>query len=160
VPEVSAALDARAGLAPRGGIRPDLLAERLVDVNQHLLLPLSDLGVSLDRIGDRRLALFIVQDSRLHIERFRRDPQAFGDLLQKVRAGLPQAALNLAEVRARDAGRLGKLPHRDLRLLALLADVRPDRADVHRTHTSSLTSDACNCKSPSKHSGRSRLPPI
>src|SRR6266568_3968978 len=122
---------------------PDLLAERLVDVDQHLLLPLGDLGVGHDRVGDGGLALPVVEYAGLNVERLGRDPQALRDLLQDVGARPAQPAFDLAQVRVRHARSLGQLADRDLGLLALLADVGTDGVDVDRAHIASLTSSAC-----------------
>src|SRR6266699_5024444 len=135
------------GLGP--GLGPDLLAERLVDVDQHLLLSLGDLGVGRDRVGDGALAaLPVVEYPGLNVERLGRDPQPLRDLLENVRARPAQAALDLAQIRVRYARGLGELADRGLGLLPLLADVGTDGVDVDRAHIVSFTSNAGNSKCP------------
>src|SRR4029079_18678485 len=50
------------------------------------------------------------------------DAQRLGDLLQDLRRRLAQAALDLTEVRVRDARHVGELPQREAGAAALLAD--------------------------------------
>src|SRR5262249_2825400 len=96
------------------------------------------------------VALPVVEDARLDVERLGGYPQALRDLLHDVGARAPQSALDLAQVRIGDACGLGELANRDLRLLTLLTDVGPDAANCDRTHAPSVSSpasSACNCKS-------------
>src|SRR6185437_14200022 len=122
-----------------------LPAERLVYLDQDLLLPLGELRVGQQRGPDTRVPRAVLQDAGLHVECLGGDPQPLGDLLQDLRARLAQAALDLAQVRVGDPGLLGQLPQRDLRLLPLLLDVVPDA--VHVRHDSHASSPACSCKS-------------
>src|SRR5271157_48844 len=125
-----------------------LPAERLVDLHEHLLLPFGELRVGKQGGPDARVRRPVLEDPGLHIERFRGDAQALGDLLQDVRARLAQTTLDLAQVGVGHPGRLSQLAHRDLRLFSLLADVFADRVNCHVTHTLSLPPPACNCKRP------------
>src|SRR6516165_10026487 len=75
-------------------------------------------------LGGRRRRLALPAEGLVDLDQDLLLP--FGDLLQDVRAGLAQPALDLAEVRVRDPGRLGQLAQRELRLLPLLPDVVPD----------------------------------
>src|SRR5262249_5839636 len=120
----------------RLGISSDLLAERLVDVDQHLLLSLRNLRVGLDRVGNGRLFRLVLEYPGLNVEGLGGDPQALRDLLENVGARLAQAALDLAQVRVRHPSGLGELANRDLCLLALLANVGANRVDIDRTHES------------------------
>src|SRR5688500_6989277 len=75
-----------------------LLAEGVVDLQQHLLLPLGDPPVAED--GGRKLVVAaVLEDASPHVEGLGRDAQTLRDLLQDLRARLAQAALDLAQVR-------------------------------------------------------------
>src|SRR5260370_34523268 len=127
-------------------VRRRLLAERLVDLEQHLLLPLGELWIGQHRLAHPGTGRPVLQEARLDVERLRRYPQPAGDLLQDVGARAAQAPLDLAQVRVGDARRLGQLAERDLGLLPLLADVGSDRWNINRTHVLSLAPSACICK--------------
>jgi methyltransferase of ATP-grasp peptide maturase system len=101
--------------------------ERLVDVEQHLLLPLGQVRGGDDGVG-QGAAFALLEDPGLDVQGLGRDPQTLGDLLQDLRARLAQAPLDLAEVRVRHARELRQLPQRNLRRAALLADVLADVA--------------------------------
>ena len=71
--------------------------------------------------GSRRTAastaspeLTLLEQSGLHVELLGGDPQRLGELLQDLRAGLAQAALDLAQVGVGDAGLLGQTAQREL----------------------------------------------
>ena len=104
-----------------------LAPEGLVDVDQHLLLPLAEALVGEDRRDQLRVALAGLEDAGPDVELLGGDPQPLGDLLQDVRARLAQPALDLREVRVGNAGEPGELTQRDLGLLALLPDEFSDR---------------------------------
>jgi phosphosulfolactate synthase len=109
VPEDILALEAlRCGLRGGGRVLPP---ERLVDLDEHLLLPLGQLRVGQQGGPDTRVGRAVLQDAGLDIEGFGRDAQPLGDLLQDVRARLAQAALDLAQVGVGHPGRLGQLAH-------------------------------------------------
>src|SRR5262249_57447705 len=107
--------DGRGGGAV-GGARRKFPAERLVAIEQHLLLALGEFRVSEHRCPHTRVRAPVLQDPRLYIERFRGDPQPLGYLLQDLRAGPAQPALDLAEIRVGHPRRRGKLAQRDLDL--------------------------------------------
>src|SRR5664279_655964 len=86
-----------------------LSTERLVDIDQDLLLPLPESVVGQDRGGDARIADAGFQDPGADVELFGRDTKPFGDLLQDVRAGLAKAPFDLREVRVRYAGEPSEL---------------------------------------------------
>jgi hypothetical protein len=62
----------------------------------------------------------LVEDPGAHVEGLRGDLEAAGELLEDLRARLLQTPLDLAEVGVRDAGKLGELAQRQLRVLTLL----------------------------------------
>ena len=95
----------------------------------------------------------VLQDPGLDVERLGGDPQALGDLLQDLRAGPAQPALDLAEVGVGHARGRGQLAQRDLGLLPLSRMYSPMELTSHGTQISSQSFTACNCKQPSKHPG-------
>jgi GNAT superfamily N-acetyltransferase len=101
--------------------------ERLVDVDEDLLLPLTQHRVGKDGGHHFGAAVSRLEDPGSHVELFGRDGQALGDLLQDVRAGLAEPPLDLRQIRVRHAGEAGELAQRDVRLLALLTDEFADR---------------------------------
>ena len=121
--------------AAAGGI---LVAEGLVYLEQHLLLALSQMRVAEDCRGEVGVTEPLLQDAGPDVERLRGDPQRSGDLLQDLRAGLAQPALDLGQVRVAHAGELGQLAEGDLGGLALLADVLPELADLQCRHRADL----------------------
>src|SRR6266487_1577847 len=86
-----------------------LPAERLVDLEQHLLLPLGQPGIGQDCRGDVRVTLALVEDAGVDVQLLGGDAQTLGDLLQDLRARLPEAALDLRQVRVADAGEPSEL---------------------------------------------------
>src|SRR5947208_5903008 len=135
------------------GRRRVLPPERLVDLDEHLLLPFGELRVGQQRGPHPRIGRPVFQDPGLNVERFRRDAEPLGDLLQYVRARLTQATLDLAQIGVGHPGRLGQLAHRDLRLLPLLPDVLADRVDVHVTHARSLPRMLATANAPASTPG-------
>ena len=125
-----------------------LLAERLVDLEQHLLLPLVERGIG--EYDGARLHLVPVplgvEDAGADVQRLGGDPQGLGDLLQHLRARLAQSALDLAQVRIGHPGGVGELPERQLRVAPLLAQVLTEIADVERCHDSTVHPCANYCK--------------
>src|SRR5439155_23970701 len=99
-----------------------LVAERLVHRDECLLLRLGDLGVPEDLADQVVVALALLQDSGPHVERLGRDAQRLGDLLEDLGRRLPQATLDLAQVRVGDPGLLRELPQRQPGHAPLLAD--------------------------------------
>ena len=61
-----------------------LLAEGLVDLDQHLLLPLGQLRVGEQGRPDTGVARAVLENACLHVKRLGRDAQSLGDLLQDV----------------------------------------------------------------------------
>src|ERR1700728_2840778 len=106
-----ARLIGRYGLANEHGpgLLRRLLAERVVDLEQHLLLPLGQVGVSEHRVTDPQARPPVLEKAGLHVQRLGRDPQAPGYLLQDVGARAAQAPLDLAQVGVGDTSRLGEL---------------------------------------------------
>src|SRR5689334_10584521 len=102
--------------------RPALASERLVDLDEHLLLALAQAGVGQNCGDDLGVAVVSLEDAGPHVELLGRDPQTLGDLLQDVRAGLAQPALDLRQIRIGNTGNPSQLAQGDLRLLTLLAD--------------------------------------
>src|SRR5205085_10919677 len=88
-----------------------LIPERLVDLEQRLLLALGDPRVGPDRGLDVGFGRF-VEDPGPDVQRLGRDLQALGDALEDLRGRLAQTPLDLAEVRVRDAGELAQLAQR------------------------------------------------
>jgi len=117
-----------------------LLAKRLVDLDQHLLLPLVELGIGEQRRPHAGVGRPVFENPGLDVEGFRGDAQPLGDLLQDVGTRFAQTALDLAQVRVGHPGLLGQLPERDPRLLPLLPDVLTDGC-----HGSILPARACKC---------------
>src|SRR5690606_33983519 len=107
-----------------------LLAERLVDVDQDLPLTFGEEPVGHDGGYHVAVGFTVLDEARLYIERLGGDPQSLGDLVEDLGARLAQPTLDLRQVGVGDPRRLRELPQRDLRLLALLADVLADRADL------------------------------
>jgi hypothetical protein len=117
-------------VSARRGSRGVLPAEAVVDLEQHLLLALGQALVGEQGVDHEAVALALLEDAGLHVQRLGRDAQRLGDLLQDLGARLAQAALDLAEVGVADTRELGQLPQRDLAAVALLADVVAEGADV------------------------------
>src|SRR5215207_1163383 len=72
-----------------------LPAEGLVDLQQHLLLPLGEPGVAQDGAGDGVVTDALVEDAGVHIQLLGGDAQRLGDLLQDLRGRLAQPTLDL-----------------------------------------------------------------
>src|SRR6202167_4621860 len=106
-----ARLIGRYGLANQHGpgLSRRLLAERVVDLEQHLLLPLGQVGVGEHRVANLQTGRAVLEKAGLHVQRLSRDPQAPGYLLQDVGTRAAQAPLDLAQVGFGDASRLGEL---------------------------------------------------
>lgn len=127
---------------------PVLLAEGLVDLQQHLLLPLVQRRVGEDD-GPRLHLVPVplgVEDAGPDVQRLGGDPQRLGDLLQHLRARLAQPALDLAQIRVGHPGGIGELPQRQLRSAPLLAQIVTEIADVERCHASTVQHPANYCK--------------
>src|SRR5260370_15720116 len=90
-------------------VRRRLLTERLVDLEQHLLLPLGDLWIAQHPLAHPGAGRAVLHETRLDVERPRRYPQPAADLLHDGGARAAQAPLDLAQVRVRDARRLAQL---------------------------------------------------
>src|SRR3954447_13245330 len=89
-------------------------SERVVDVEQRLLLALREPGVGEHgELHRPHLALVEVQDPGADIQGLRRDAKPFRELLEHLCRGSAQSAFDLAEVRVRDSGLLGELPERE-----------------------------------------------
>src|SRR5919197_1806807 len=85
-----------------GALRPAPLSagqERPVDVDQHLLLPLGEVGIAQDRRNQVALALVLVEDAGPQVQRLGADPQRLGDVLEDLGGGLPESPLDLRQVR-------------------------------------------------------------
>src|SRR5438445_12962395 len=79
-------------LAGRRGQRALVLVpERLVHLDQGLLLDLGDRRVAEDLADEVVLALPFLEDAGLHVERLRRDAEGLGDLLEDLGRRLAQA---------------------------------------------------------------------
>src|ERR1700729_3615721 len=106
-----ARLIGRYGLANQHGpgLFRRLLAERVVDLEQPLLLSFGQVGVGEHRVATLQARRPVLEKAGLHVQRLSRDPQATCDLLQDVGARAAQAPLDLAQVGVRDASRLGEL---------------------------------------------------
>ena len=100
----------------------------MVDVEQHLFLPLGELWVGVHGVGDGTRWTFL-EDSGLDVERLRGDPQPLGDLLQDLGRRLAQPPLHLAQVGVAHTRRLRELPQGHLRRLTLRPDVATDVVD-------------------------------
>ena len=136
------------GLGGRG-LGGVLLAEGVVDLEQHLLLPLVDRGVGEDDGPRLELVLrLLVENPGPYVERLGGDPQGLRDLLQHLGAGLPQPALDLTQIRIRHPGGVGELPQGQLRGPPLLAEVLAEIADVERCHAPTMPAFANYCKHP------------
>src|SRR6266511_234624 len=120
------------GIDPAAASRVRLGAgpEGRVHVDQHLLLPLAQVRVALDRVHQAGLLGPLVEDARPDVEGLGADPQRLGDVLEDLGGGLAQPALDLRQVRVGDARQLGQVAHRQLRLAPLVADVAADVADL------------------------------
>src|SRR6478609_3071657 len=78
--------------------------ERLVDVEQRLLLTFGEPAVGEDRqLDGPDLAVVEVEDPGVDVERLRRDPQRLRELLEHLGRRLAESSFDLAEVRVRDA---------------------------------------------------------
>ena len=119
VPGSSSSSEDPAG--PRLGRVLVLVPERRVDPDQGLLLLLGELRVPAD-LAHQIGALALLEDAGPHVEGLGRDLQGPGDLLEDLGRRLPQAALDLAQVRVRDPRQLGELAEREVVDAALVAD--------------------------------------
>jgi hypothetical protein len=99
-----------------------LVAKREVDAHERLFLVLGEMRLVEDVPGQVGLAMTGLEDARLDVEGLGRDPQRLGDLLEDLRRWTAQAALDLAQVRVRDPGQLGKPPQRQPGRVALFAN--------------------------------------
>src|SRR5207244_3362650 len=111
----------------RGMVGPDgdvvvLVLERLVHLDQRLLLGLGDAGVAEDLAHHVVLAGALLEDARPYVEGLGRDAQRLRDLLEDLGRGLPQSALDLAQVGVADARHVGELAERQPGHPPLLAD--------------------------------------
>ena len=83
------------------------------------------------------------------VEGLRGDLQGPGDLLEDLGRGLPQAPLDLAQVRVRDARQLGELAQREVPDAALVADelaqVAPAMLEVLLHEAAGYATPASNC---------------
>src|SRR5262245_7346374 len=133
----------------RGGCRLSdtvLLAERLVDIHEHLLLTFVDRAVGQDRRCDLEAAITLVEDARAYIKGLCGDPQALRDLLENLSRRLAQAALDLAQIGVGDTSGVRELPDRELCDPPLLAKVVAKGSNLERRHGASLPGPANNCK--------------
>ena len=80
-----------------------LAAERQVDPHERLALLLDQVRVGEDVPHEVVVAALVLEDPGPHVERLGRDPQGLRDLLEDLRRRLAQPALDLAQVRVRDA---------------------------------------------------------
>src|SRR4051812_8536669 len=96
--------------------------EGAVHLDQRLFLALGDRGVGQDPGHEIGVALAGFEDPGPYVERFGRDAQRPGDRLEDLRARLPQAPLDLAEVRIGYAGQLRQLAQREAGHAALVAN--------------------------------------
>src|SRR5438445_1553533 len=99
-----------------------VVLERLVDLDQRLLLSFGDAGVAQYLADQVVLASALFEDASSHVEGLGGDAQRLGDLLEDLGRGLAQPALDLAEVGVADARHVGELPERQPRHPPLLAD--------------------------------------
>jgi hypothetical protein len=82
-----------------------VVLERLVDLDQRLLLGFGDAGVAQYLADQVVLAGALFEDASPHVEGLGGDAQRLGDLLEDLGRGLAQPALDLAEVGVADATR-------------------------------------------------------
>ena len=113
--------------AARPALRPLVVviaAEREVDAHQGLLLLFADVLVGHDRPGQVGGPVGGLEDAGLDVEGLGGDTQRLGDLLEDLGRGPAQPALDLAQVRVRDAGQLRETAQREARRATLLTDER------------------------------------
>src|SRR3712207_5768626 len=110
------------GTLPRSVAVAVLAPERAVDAHQRLLLVLVQVRVAQDLADEVGGAGALLQDPGPDVQRLRRDLQRPGDLLEDLGRRLPQAPLDLAEVRVGDAGELRQLAQAEVADPPLLAD--------------------------------------
>ena len=122
----------------------DLLAERLVDLDQHRFCRSVSSGSvrTAVRPPGRRPVL---QEPGLHVKRSAEIRRPFAICCRMSALGFAGRA-RLAQVRVGDPGGLGQLAKRDFGLLPLLADVGPDCAGTLPGSCNSFPPGACNCK--------------
>ncbi len=120
------AVGVSAGCRGLGLLVLELAAEGEVDADQRLLLLLADGLVGHDRPAQVGRAFGRVENAGLDVERLGGDAQRLGDLLEDLGRGAAQAALDLAEIRVRDAGELGEMAQRQSSGPPLLTDERPE----------------------------------
>src|SRR5215218_6890075 len=111
------------------GLLLSVVAERAVDVDQDLLLPLGQVGVLED--ADLQVGrLLLVEDPGPHVQRLGADPQRLGDVLEDPGRRLAKPPLDLGKVGVRHPRLAGQLAQGQLRLAPLLADVATDVAEL------------------------------
>jgi len=67
-------------------------------------------------------SLFVVEQTGLYVEAFRRDLEGTGELLKYLSGRSFETSLDLTEVRVRHTCELGKPAYRELRLVSLLTN--------------------------------------
>src|SRR5690606_36994320 len=132
------------------GPKPVLLAEGVVDLEQHLLLTLVQRGVG-EQHGPRLHLVPVplgVEDPGPHVPRLGGEPLRLRGPSPPLRPRLAQPALDLAEVRIGHPGGIRELPQRQLRTAPLLPQVLTEIADVERCHAPTVAPRANYCKQP------------
>src|SRR2546423_7070696 len=81
-----------------------LVAERGVDLDERLLLRFGERRIPQDVAHEVVFARPFFEDPGADVQRLGRDAEGFGDLLQDLRRGLAEPALDLAQAGIRDAG--------------------------------------------------------
>ncbi|AHK33471.1 hypothetical protein Pd630_LPD06284 [Rhodococcus opacus PD630] len=95
-----------------------LTTERLVDLEQHLLLPLGNGRIREQSITEGTVRP-LLEVTRLDVQDLRRHPETLGYLPKHLGRGLAQPTLDLTQIRITDTGQLRQLPHRHLGRFAL-----------------------------------------
>jgi hypothetical protein len=140
-------LGVRVGIAVGLGDGP----ERLVHLQQRLLLPLGEHRVAQDRELDRaHLVVVRVEDAGLHVDLLGGDPQRLGQRLEHLCRRPAKTAFDLAQVGVGNPGLLRELPQGQLGTDPLLPQVDPERLDGHPDlgllgHISILLTFASTC---------------
>jgi hypothetical protein len=122
-----------------GRISCVLAEEGRVNVDDGGLLTFRESTVGTEGADHIRVGRLLVEQSRLDVQRLRRDAQTARDLREDLRTGPTQAAFDLRQVRIGHARQASELSDGDLRLVALLANVTTEIVNNRPGHTQMLT---------------------
>lgn len=114
------------------GVLPE---EGRVDVDNGGLLTFRESTVGTEGADHIRAGRLLVEQSRLDVQRLRRDAQTARDLREDLRTGPAQAAFDLRQIRIGHARKASELSDGDLRLVALITDITTEIVNNRPGHT-------------------------